>query len=211
MGRYGRAAGVQGGSDLKAARFLASALIVAQGCDCLSLIAKPPEQPSPEELERTATRDDAEGFYAGTEIVRTAHREGDVARMQRFAPDLLSRAASFKSDWNYGNAIHYGNLALGRAALAGGDVEAAKKYLRAAGDTPGSPQLNSFGPSMILAGELLARGEKDAVLQYLDQVELFWRDTSVGCFKVKGPSEYLATWRKDIAAGRTPDFRMQRY
>jgi hypothetical protein len=50
---------------------------------------------------------------------------------------------------------------------ANGDIEEAKKQLLLAGKTPSSPQLNSFGPNMILAKELLDKGEKDTVLHYL--------------------------------------------
>jgi len=38
--------------------------------------------------------------------------------------------------------------------LKEGKVEDAKHYLLEAGKTPGSPQLNSFGPDMSLAEEL---------------------------------------------------------
>ena len=46
--------------------------------------------------------------------------------------------------------------------------------LRAAGHTPGSPQLDSFGPDIRLAWDLLQRGQDQAVLDYLHDVARFW-------------------------------------
>lgn len=48
-------------------------------------------------------------------------------------------------------------------------------HLGKAGETPGSPQLGSYGPKMTLARELLALGRKDAVRSYLDACRKFWR------------------------------------
>ena len=44
----------------------------------------------------------------------------------------------------------------------------ANAYLLAVGRTPGSPQLNSFGPNMALAAELLQKEVRDTVLQYFE-------------------------------------------
>lgn len=39
----------------------------------------------------------------------------------------------------------------------------------------GSPQLNSFGPNMLLAKELIEAGYKEPVRQFFDECSLFWR------------------------------------
>jgi hypothetical protein len=96
----------------------------------------------------------------------------------------------------YGNAIHDGNSVLGRAALKQGDIKKAARYLLDAGKTQGSPQLNSFGPNMSLAKELLEKGEKNAVLQYFEFCRKFW---SMG-------GEDLDNWTKEVKAGKVPDF-----
>ena len=44
-----------------------------------------------------------------------------------------------------------------------------------AGKTPGSPQLNSFGPNMMLAKELLNKDEKDVVIEYFKLCGSFWK------------------------------------
>ena len=117
------------------------------------------------------------------------------AKAREDANTVLSVAEKYRSDWNYGNAVHKGNLALGRLALRDGDIEQAKHYLIEAGKTPGSPQLNSFGPNMLLAKELLEKGET-AVLEYLDLCAKFWR-SDFGS---------VSTWKKLIAEGKQPNF-----
>jgi hypothetical protein len=49
-------------------------------------------------------------------------------------------------------------MVLGQVALRRGDAKKAASFLLAAGKTWGSPQLNSFGPNMPLANDLLAAG-----------------------------------------------------
>jgi hypothetical protein len=113
-----------------------------------------------------------------------------------FAEELERLAPEYKEDWNYGNAVQDFNLVLGRLALKAGDVEAAKARLVAAGHSPGSPQMNSFGPNMTLAKELLAKGEKAVVIEYFKLCLKFW--------KLQG--DKLDTWTKDVEQGREPDF-----
>lgn len=99
-------------------------------------------------------------------------------------------------DWNFGNAVHKGNLTLGRVALRAGDIEAAKKFLLEAGRAPGSPQLNSFGPNMTLAKELLEKGEHDAVLEYFQLCAAFW----------EMDRGRLREWSPLVEKGVIPDF-----
>jgi hypothetical protein len=60
-----------------------------------------------------------------------------------------------------------------------------------AGKTPGSPQLNSFGPDRDLARALLERGERAAVLAYLADCARFWT----------GNEALLEGWRTAIEQG----------
>ncbi|MDQ2731693.1 MAG: hypothetical protein M3Y56_08550, partial [Armatimonadota bacterium] len=85
---------------------------------------------------------------------------GDTKAATKFALAALKEndTPERRSSWQYGNNIHEANQILGLAALREGRVADAKRYLIAAGKTPGSPQLNSFGPHMVLAQELLSRG-----------------------------------------------------
>ncbi len=100
--------------------------------------------------------------------------ERDPRRAAAFARELLELAERYRADWNYGNAIHKGHLILGRVALRRGDLDAARRELLLAGRTPGSPQLDSFGPNMTLAKELLKAGEKGVVLEYFELCRRFW-------------------------------------
>jgi hypothetical protein len=100
-----------------------------------------------------------------------ALHQGRVDDAGALGAELLDGVAKYPGDWNVGNAIHKGNILLGRVALRRGDLDEAKSRLLAAGRTPGSPQLDSFGPNMALAEELLQRGEKQVVLEYFDLCE----------------------------------------
>ena len=105
-------------------------------------------------------------------VVRCAPPANKPTKAKKYADKMLSQNIS---NWNYGNNIHHGNIILGRIALTLDDVEEAKERLIKAGKTPGSPQLNSFGPNMTLAKELLQRGEKDVVLKYIELCSKFWK------------------------------------
>jgi hypothetical protein len=108
----------------------------------------------------------------------------------------LVEAKGSRDSWNYGNAVHKGNLTLGRIAASEGRLADAVTFLRAAGETPGSPTLNSFGPNMSLARDLLERGERDAVLAYFEACRVFWK---------MGGSR-LDAWTKEVQAGTIPNF-----
>jgi tetratricopeptide (TPR) repeat protein len=135
-------------------------------------------------------------FYALGELAEAYLKTGDRERAAASARELLSMADTLPNDWNYGNAIHRGNLVLGRIALDRGDLREAKERLVAAGRTKGSPQLNSFGPqNWEFAQELLARGERTTVLEYLALCRNFWKD---------GASD-LDNWSAAVRAGATPE------
>ena len=92
--------------------------------------------------------------------------------------------------------LHKANILAGRVELRNGNVAGAKQHLLAAGRVNGGVTLTSFGPNMSLAKELLEKGERDIVVQYLDLCARFWT------------SDYgqLAKWKSEIRAGRIPNF-----
>lgn len=118
---------------------------------------------------------------------------GDASEAKRRAQAIL--AAGGPAGWDRGNALHEMAILLGRIAFEEGDLVEARRWLLEAGRTPGSPQLNSFGPDWNLARDLLDRGERDAVAGYLDLVERFW----------KSGADSLAAWRRTLKEGGTPD------
>jgi hypothetical protein len=135
-------------------------------------------------------------FYLATKLAPTALAAGETEKAKTYARSLIQQAAAYEDNWNYGNAIEVGNLVLGLISLNAGDVTEAKRYLLEAGNTPGSPQLNSFGPNMRLAKELLARGEREVVIQYFGLCGKFW----------KFHQERLDNWKEIVIKGGTPNF-----
>jgi len=121
---------------------------------------------------------------------------GQAERARAYATEALQSAPQFRKDWSYGNAIHAGHVVLGRTALARGDLDTACGELLLAGRTPGSPQLDSFGPNMSLARDLLRAGRRDVVLDYLEACGTFWRH-DFGA---------LARWRLMVRLHLPPDF-----
>lgn len=135
-------------------------------------------------------------FYGLADAAKEKLRDGDLDTADALASELLALAPQFPGDWNHGNAIHHGHKVRGLVALAHGDVARARVELLASGDTEGSPQLVSFGPSMALAQALLARGEIATVLEYFEQCRRFWE---MG-------REDLDEWTADVKAHREPAF-----
>lgn len=160
---------------------------------------------SPEEQRRNmkivggnlaAARTERERFYALGRAAKNALKAGDAEQGRELATELELLTPKYRKDWNYGNAIQDASQVLGRIALAAGDVEEAKRRLLASADSKGSPQMNSFGPNMQLAKELLAKGERDVVLEYFGQCGTFW----------KMGTDRLTTWAETVRTGGTPEF-----
>lgn len=146
------------------------------------------------DLEQDAG-EDRKAFYAA-DLAKAALAAGDLAKAESYAQLALAEKSDSNDDWNLGNRIHYGHIVLGRVAVRRDNLGQARDHLLAAGKTNGSPQLDSFGPDFALARELLEKGEKGAVLVYLDEVRVFW--------KMGGGR--LDSWTKDIQSGKIPSF-----
>ncbi len=147
-----------------------------------------------------------QGLLAKANVAMAA---GDSDLAARYASELLAKNTD-KSSWNYGNVVYEGNQILGLAALKKGDVAAAKQYLIAAGKTRGSPQLDSFGPEMLLAQALLEKGETASVLEFLDLVAKFWatpkpRDEESSIALHRQHAERIEAWKAEIRAGKRPN------
>jgi hypothetical protein len=148
------------------------------------------------EEARRLTREPNLRFYKLPALARTAFAAGDLRKAKKYAIAAISEAEVFR-DWARGNGIHHGHAVLGRIAFARGDLALAAKHLLEAGRTPGSPQLDSFGPSFELAEELLEAGDQRSVLEYLELCRSFWS------YRAKA----LDAWQGQIRAGKRPDFR----
>jgi hypothetical protein len=56
--------------------------------------------------------------------------------------------------------------------------------------------MNSFGPNMSLAKDLLQKGERDVVLEHFELCRKFW----------KMDRGRVDQWSQDVNAGKIPDF-----
>jgi len=135
-------------------------------------------------------------FYALNRAAKDAFNLGKKEEARAYAEEQSQMLERYKGDWNYGNAVQDINMVLGRIAVSEGKLDAAKEYLLKAGDSTGSPQMNSFGPNMSLAKDLLEKGEKQTVLEYFKKCARFWK------------MDYgkLDAWTKQVESGQTPDF-----
>jgi hypothetical protein len=94
------------------------------------------------ERKLAAAETEQDRFYRLGDAAKHAVGANVLDRADRYANELLALSEHFATNWNYGNAIHDGNMVLGRIALRHGNVEEAKRRLFDSGNTPGSPQLN---------------------------------------------------------------------
>ena len=132
-------------------------------------------------------------------LARAAMDAGDVDRAAGLAKLLLAMTPMLGEDPKTARGVddikHHSYIILGRVALRKGDVEAAKADLLDAGRVKGGQLLAFYGPNMSLAKELLERGERDVVLQFLALCRKFW-----------GFPEKLEPWIAAIKKGELPDF-----
>ena len=117
-------------------------------------------------------------WYLYDDLAEIAFDVGELAIAKNAALKSVSLAEKFGNDWYGGNAIHNGNCILGRLALHNGQLGKAIFHLNEAGKTRGSPQLDSFGPNMRFAQEMLDAGQKEPVIRYLEACKRFWYGNS---------------------------------
>jgi len=179
--------------------------VLALSCFALVAISDADDQPTPEQehleyRQKTVSEDPSERFNELPGLAKAAFDAGEFDLADRYANETLSAAPSHKGEWNYGDAIFYGNFVLGRVALKRDrNISAANNYLLASSETPGSPSLKSFGPNMSLAKELLEAGERDVVLEFLARCRKFWLSGT----------QKLDAWIAEIKEGGNPEFKGQ--
>lgn len=137
---------------------------------------------------------------------RAALKARNSVKAETLARQLLEENTD-TSSMLYGEYMFEAHNILGAANLQDGNVEAAKMHLLESGKTPGSPLLDSFGPDTTLAQQLLARGEKQAVLDFLDEVAVFWatprKNADAKSLEfARGKAEIIATWKRKIQRGQ---------
>jgi hypothetical protein len=138
-------------------------------------------------------------FYDIGSAAKASFDVGKIEDARKYAQELMMMFAKYQkieTNWDFGNAIQDTNIVFGRIAVQEGRIEDAKRYLIGAGNSPGSAVMDSFGPNMSLAKDLLEKGERDVVLEYFGLCRKFW---SFG-------NDKLDAWSQDVKAGKIPNF-----
>lgn len=152
--------------------------------------------PHDPQKELASAQSESDRFYALGEAAKASFESGEIEAARVQAKELEGLTEKFRGDWNYGNAIQDANVVLGRIALKEARIDEAKARLMKAGNSPGSPQMNTFGPNVSLARDLLIAGEREVVLEYFRLCRNFWEDGK----------EELDLWERQIKQGKVPDF-----
>ena len=133
-------------------------------------------------------------FYELGDDIKQTFLAGNYATTRILISEYLELADIYCGNWNYGNAIHDANRYLGLISLDKGELDEAAAFLVKSGKTPGSPQLDSFGPELDLANFLLQKGRSEEVKIYLNDIKSFW-DMDRGL---------IDKWVGQIQNGETP-------
>jgi hypothetical protein len=123
---------------------------------------------------------------------------GDMAEADFKAGNMQGAAALAKIylDSSDRSAVQRANTVLGRVALRAGDTDGAKQYLLDSVKPPAALYVSVSGPMLVLARELLDKGQRAIVLEYLQDCLPLWP---------RG-EDVLHIWIDDLQNGRTPDF-----
>jgi tetratricopeptide (TPR) repeat protein len=181
--------------DLELANRLFSDLMLGTFRKMRSLDLSPKDRLT--KLEQDAPAGGIDRFYTLADLAKAAFAAGDYNVAESYANELLKLAPEYRDDWNFGNAIFFGNMIIGRVALKrDNDVARAKAALMASGNAKSSPQLGSFGPNMSLADDLLKRGERESVIEFFTACKKIW---------TLHP-EKLDSWIATVKGGGTPEW-----
>lgn len=148
----------------------------------------------------------------GYQIAQAAIESGEQLDIAKKVAEEMLKSNTDVNSVSYADTIYDANEMLGRIALRQNDIKAARMYLLESGKTPGSPRLNSFGPDFDLDREMLEKGEKNAVLEHLEQVEKFWAnakddghtEASLQASLAAHNATELSRWKQEIRDGKIP-------
>lgn len=122
------------------------------------------------------------------------------------ATELLQRNGLRKWDFESEYLHLDGHEIIGLAYLRGGDVAGANRQLILAGRPGASHKLDFESPRMTLAQELLKRGQRPTVIEYLALLRNIWAE---GRKPIQpGGVDLLTKWQREIRAGKTPRFNV---
>jgi len=153
-----------------------------------------------------------QGHYPRTTALLSLEAGQNLAALKTEAQRRLAGALASAPPAD-GQVVFEANEILGRVALREGDPAAARRHLRAAGRTTGSPALRSYGPEFVLPHELLDHGEpadREAVLAFLEDIRRLWpepgKQPEANSRRVAGDHlKELDKWCQEIRDGKIPD------
>ena len=159
--------------------------------------------------ERSSERDDKRRELLTT-LSKTAYRLDKFDRAKQLATELILDFGKSVYESSYEKATHTGNIVLGLVALRQGDPAKAKEYLLIAIHAPLRDErayLNKIDTE--LAKELYAKGEKNAVAEYLKLCE------NLGNLKnypntFESEIKALKLWQEQIKEGKMPSFDFEK-
>lgn len=139
---------------------------------------------------------DGQRFFIQSRAAKLAFEVSEYEKANKLAKEVLAIRKRYENELLYGSAVHDAHTILGRLALNNSNIELAKEHLILSAKVPNSPRLRSFGPSMKLASDLLALGQNDITIQYLELCKNFW-ELGIGI---------LDLWIAEIREGKEPNF-----
>jgi hypothetical protein len=122
--------------------------------------------------QKTVSDDDA--YSVLKDLAWSEYANGNKEKAKKYSNELIRLNSIVERNWNYGNAIHHPHTILGLICFDEGNLNGAINHLVKSSKTPGSPQLDTFGPKLDLAQMLLEAGEDKAVIKFLKNCKKFW-------------------------------------
>ena len=152
--------------------------------------------------ERSTERDAKRAMLLQS-LTKIAFELGKFDRAKALATELILDFGQDAASPNYANATHTGNIILGRIAVRENDAVKAKQYLLIAVRAPLRREKSFFSKiDLRLARELLEKGEKATVSEYLKLCEKLLNYSNLYAGKVRA----LKSWQAQINEGKMPSF-----
>ena len=160
-------------------------------------------------LLKTERSNDRDAKRAGLlqSLTKIAFELGKFDRAKMLATELILDFGQDAANTNYADATHIGNIILGRIAVRENDAERAKQYLLIAVRAPLRREKSYFSKiDLRLARELLEKGEKATVAEYLKLCERLLNYSDLYAGKLRA----LKSWQEQISQGKMPSFDFAR-
>jgi hypothetical protein len=128
-------------------------------------------------------------------FAKAAFEAGDFEKARNYSSESLRLADPSKSTWRQADAVYLAHIIAGRLALRSQDLDGARRHLtESIAPMSSAPSVAAMGPDIPFAAELVAAGEKDAVITYLAE-----------CAKwLKADEGKTAQWSEMIRQGKQP-------